>query len=142
MLLTLTEWTVSGNERREIEYLRNNPDLYIVREEPEEDCLGGVSHEAFPLEGCLLQEPGQSSGVVQMKVRDEQEVDLISLYAVDEGERVHAGEARVDAAVQHDLLVLELDHVTGAADLLARAQGRDLHQVRLLGRRQAHCRHF
>ena len=141
MLLTLTEWTVSGNERREIEYLKNNPDLYIIREEPEEDCLGGVSHEAFPLEGCLLQEPGQSPGVVQVKVRDQKEVDLVSLDHVNKGEGVHASETGVDATVKHDLLVLEGNDVTRPSHLLTGTHRSDLHQIRLLRGRQSCRRH-
>ena len=94
-------------------------DLDIIGEEPEEDSLGGVGHKAFPFEGCLLEEPRQSPGMVQVEVRDEKEVNLISLNHINEWEGIHASEARVDATVQHDLLVLEGDDVTGPAHFLA-----------------------
>ena len=67
--------------------------------------------------------------MVQVKVRDEEQVDLVGLYHVDEGERVHPGEARVDAAVQQDLLLLELEHVARPAHLLPRPQRADDHPV-------------
>ena len=38
--------------------------------------------------------------MVQVKVRDEEQIDLVGLDHVDEGEGVHPGEARVDAAVE------------------------------------------
>ena len=92
-------------------------DLDEVGEEPAVDGLGGVGHEALAAERGLLQEPGQGAGVVQVEVGDQQQVDLVRLDHVHEGERVHAVEAGVDAAVQQDLLLLELEDVAGAADL-------------------------
>ena len=76
--------------------------------------------------------PWESSGVVQVKVRDEEQVDLVGLYHVDEGECVHPGEARVDAAVEQDALLLELEHVARPAHLLPGPQRADDHPV-LLG---------
>ena len=76
-----------------------------------------MSHVAFPLEGRLLQEPGQSSGVVQVEVGYQEQVDLVSLDHVNKGESVHTSEARMDATVKHDLLVLELHNVTASAHL-------------------------
>ena len=58
--------------------------LDIVREQPEEDCLGSVCHVTLSSERCLLEEPGQSSRVVQVEVRDEEQVNLISLDTVNE----------------------------------------------------------
>lgn len=42
---------------------------------------------------------------------------LVRLDHVDEGERVHAGEASVDADVEQDPLLLELEQVARAAHL-------------------------
>ena len=70
--------------------------------------------------------------MVQVEVRDEEQVDLVGLDHVDEGERVHAGEAGVDAAVEQDALLLELEHVARPAHLLPGAQRADDHPV-LLG---------
>ena len=50
--------------------------LDVVTEHPEEDGLGGVGHEALAPEGGLLKEPWQGSSVVQVEVRDEQEINL------------------------------------------------------------------
>ena len=47
----------------------------------------------------------------------EEFANLIRLYHVDEGKSIHASEARVDSAVKHDLLVLELHNVTASAHL-------------------------
>ena len=80
--------------------------LDVVAEEPEEDLLGGVGHEALAAEGRLLQEPRQCPGVVQVEVGDQQQVDLVGLDHVHERQRVHAGQAGVDAAVQHNPLIL------------------------------------
>ena len=55
-------------------------------------------------------------------MRDEEDVDGGGVHQVDEGQRVQPGEARVDAAVQQDGLVFELQHVAGAAHLLAGTQ--------------------
>ena len=60
----------------------------------------------------FLQEPGQSAGMVEVEMRDEEDVDRAGVHEVDEGERVEAGEAGVDPAVEEDRLVLELEHVT------------------------------
>ena len=76
--------------------------------------------------------PWERAGVVQVEVRDEEQVDLVGLDHVDEGERVHAGEAGVDAAVEQDALLLELEHVARPAHLLPGAQRADDHPV-LLG---------
>ena len=65
----------------------------------------------------LLQEPRQRARVVQVEVRDEEEVDLVGLDHVHVGEGVHAGEARVDAAVKEDALLLELKDVARTTDL-------------------------
>ena len=35
-----------------------------------------MGHEAFAPEGCLLQEPGQGPGVVQVEVGDQEQVNL------------------------------------------------------------------
>ena len=79
---------------------RDVGDLDEVGQQPPVDGLRGVGHEALAPERRLLQKPWEGSGVVQVKVRDEEQVDLVGLDHVDEGERVHPGEARVDAAVE------------------------------------------
>jgi hypothetical protein len=38
--------------------------------------LSGVGHEALAPEGGLLEEPGQGARMVQMEVRDQQQIDL------------------------------------------------------------------
>lgn len=55
------------------------PDFDVVGQQPAVDGLGGVSHEGSSFEAGLLQEPGQSSTVVQveaegggLKVRQDQ----------------------------------------------------------------------
>ena len=82
-----------------------------------------------------MEEPGQSSGVVKVEVGDQQQVNLrtskftiletifltssylIRLNHVDERESVHASEAGVDAAVQHNLLVFELHDMAASSHL-------------------------
>lgn len=43
------------------------PDFDIVGQQPAVDGFGGVSHEGAALEAGLLQEPGQSTAVVQVE---------------------------------------------------------------------------
>ena len=117
------------------------PHLDIIREQPEEDRLSGVGHEALSLEGRFLQEPRQSPSVVEMKVRDEKEIDIVSRDHVNKGQSVHPSQAWVDPTVQHDLLVLKGDDVTGPTDLLPGPHGGDLHEIRLLRGRQGRYRH-
>lgn len=44
-----------------------SPDFDVVRQQPAVNGLGGVSHERSSFEAGLLQEPGQSSAVIQVE---------------------------------------------------------------------------
>ena len=55
--------------------------------------------------------------MIQVEVRDQKEVYLVSLDHVNKGKSIHASETRMDSAVKHDLLVLELHNVTASAHL-------------------------
>mgnify|MGYP001292100410 CR=1 FL=1 len=66
-----------------------------VGEEGSVDGLGGVRHEAAAAEGRLLEEPGEGAGVVEVEVRHEQQVELLAVDDVKEGQRVLAVQARV-----------------------------------------------
>lgn len=45
----------------------SSPDFDVVRQQPAVDGLRGVSHERPAFEAGLLEEPGQSSTVIQME---------------------------------------------------------------------------
>ena len=104
-------------------------DFDTIGEQRTVDRLGRVRHEAAALEGGFGQEPGQRTAVVQMKVRDQQQIDGLHLDYVDEWQRVHAGQTRMNAAVQHDLLAFELQHDAASAHLLTGAQRRDVQLI-------------
>ena len=74
--LNLVHGRLQVTVREQLLVRRDVGHLDVVAEHPEEDGFGGVGHEAFAAEGGFLEEPGQGAGVVQVEVRDEQEVDL------------------------------------------------------------------
>ena len=74
--LNLVHGRLQVTVREQLLVRRDVGHLDVVAEHPEEDGLCGVGHEAFAAEGGFLEEPGQGAGVVQVEVRDEQEVDL------------------------------------------------------------------
>ena len=101
----------------------------VVPQQQPDDRLGRVGHEDPAPESGPLGEVGETGGVVQMEVRDEEDVDALRLDPVEEGQAVEAVVAGVDAAVQQDGHAAELQQMARPSDLLARPQGRYGHHI-------------
>lgn len=84
--------------------------------------LRRISHVALPAELRLLQEVWQGGCVVEVEVGDEEQVDLLGVDLVEEGQRAHAHVRGVQACVQHDRFAFELQDVTAAPHFASGAQ--------------------
>ena len=71
--------------------------------------------------------------MIQMKMRDEQYINLIRLDPIEIGQSVQAVVAGMDPNIQHDGHAAKFEDVAGSADFLARPQGGDGHDILHVG---------
>jgi len=77
-------------------------DFDKIRQEEFVNGFGGVGHENAATKGGFLEKVGQGSGVVQVEVSDEEDVDGGRVNLVEIGEGGHAGISRVDSAIEQN----------------------------------------
>ena len=87
------------------------------------DVLGGLGHVDFLLVVEVGEEVGEGAAVVEVGVRDDDHGELLGVELVEEGEGLFAALVDHEAAVEHDLLVVDGEDDAGAADLAAGAEG-------------------
>lgn len=97
-----------------------------VRGAPGSTSRAGRAH----LEGGVCEQEGQRGAVVEVEVRDERDVDVVQVLVGEEGQRVLARQAGVDAAVKH--------HLLAAAE--AQARVRQCQRGGVCRGAHAHCR--
>ena len=101
------------------------------------DCQTGISVEAVTRLRCsIIYHTRYVHAVLQVEVRDEHCVNGVQVNLVEEGQRVNAAEAGVDAAVQQHCLSPACDsaHLLAELSVLAwQAKYAELHSVRSEG---------
>mmetsp|Transcript_16903 Transcript_16903/g.48564 ORF Transcript_16903/g.48564 Transcript_16903/m.48564 type:complete len:286 (+) Transcript_16903:3303-4160(+) len=101
----------------------------VISKQQPNHRLGGVRHEDSTAETGPLGEVGQTGGMIQVKMCNEQNVDAFRFDPIEEGQAVETVVAGVNAAVQQDGHAAELQQVARTSDLLARPEGRYGHHI-------------
>ena len=88
-----------------------------------------MRHEDSAAEAGPLGEVGQTGGMVQVEMRDQQHIDAFRFDPIEEGQTIETVIAGMDAAVEQDGHSAEFQKMAGPSDLLARAERRYGHHV-------------
>lgn len=76
-----------------------------------------MRHENFAVELCLLDEIRQASAMIDMKVCDEEKLNLLRVNSIEIWQLLDTFTTRVEAAVEHDFPALALEVDATATDL-------------------------
>lgn len=89
-----------------------------------------MSHKdpCFGVEVCFFEKVRKSRTVIEVKMCDEGEVNLIEVHFVEERKRRKARVGRMDAAVEHDALAFKTNETAGATNLTASSEGNHLNK--------------
>lgn len=101
----------------------------VISEQQPNHRLGRVRHEDSAAEAGPLGEVGQTGGMVQMEMSDQQHIDAFRLDPIEEGQTIETVVAGMDAAVEQDGHSAEFQKMAGPSDLLARAERRYCHHI-------------
>ena len=93
------------------------------------DRFGRVSHECLALESSLFYEVWQSCAVVNVKMSQQQEIDLFWIDHVEVWQSLYAVPARMLAAIEHDLAALALYVDAAPSDFTSCSEGHDLDEI-------------
>lgn len=88
-----------------------------------------MGHEDAPAEVGLGHDVGQTGGMVQVEMGDQQDVHRAQVELVVEGEGSEAIIGGVDTSIEHNSFPLVLDDVAGAADLVTPTEAEEGEKV-------------
>jgi hypothetical protein len=115
------------------------------------DCFRGVCHENLALKICFFCKMRQSSNVIDVKVRDQKQINIFSFYRIEKWQRsmarislvrrhssvkTHSKQPtyRVYTAIQHNRFALELQNNTRATHFISRTQWHNAHDMSFIHR--------